>query len=173
MAAGSETKKAYDENYQKQNIRQIKLNMNRKTEPEILEWLEKQDNIQGYIKKIIKEDMKMKMKTYIIKPDYIENFGNEANSMTVLTEDDVERLAEDWEMDVDELKDQLIEQERHAFTPIHRFAGRQDWQKLNELIEFDSGVEEPMYETEEDYKRAVRDGFVTYDGYYTTIWEDA
>lgn len=60
MAAGSETKKAYDENYQKQNIRQIKLNMNRKTEPEILEWLEKQDNIQGYIKKIIKEDMKMK-----------------------------------------------------------------------------------------------------------------
>lgn len=170
MAAGSESKKAYDENYQKQNIRQIKLNMNRKTEPELLEWLEKQDNIQGYIKKIIKEDMKMK--TYIIKPEYIDRFGNEANAMTVLTEDDVERLAEDWEMDVDELKDQLIEQERHAFRPIHRFAGRQDWQKLNELIEFDSGVEEPMYETEEDYKRAVRDGFVTYDGYYTTIWVD-
>ena len=60
MAAGSENKKEYDEKYQKQNIRQIKLNMNRKTEPEILEWLEKQDNIQGYIKKIIKEDMKMK-----------------------------------------------------------------------------------------------------------------
>lgn len=60
MAAGSETKKAYDENYQKQNIRQIRLSMNRKTEPEILEWLEKQNNIQGYIKKIIKEDMKMK-----------------------------------------------------------------------------------------------------------------
>lgn len=175
MAAGSETKKAYDENYQKQNIRQIKLNMNRKTEPEILEWLEKQDNIQGYIKRIIREDMtkeEKKMKTYIIKPDYIENFGNDANSMTVLTEDDVERLAEDWEMDVDELKGQLIEQERHAFRPIHRFAGRQEWQKLNELIEFDSGVEEPMYETEDDYKRAVRDGFVTYDGYYTTIWVD-
>lgn len=60
MTAGSENKKEYDEKYQKQNIRQIKLNMNRKTEPEILEWLEKQDNIQGYIKKIIKEDMKMK-----------------------------------------------------------------------------------------------------------------
>lgn len=60
MAAGSETKKAYDENYQKQNIRQIRLSMNRKTEPEILEWLEKKENIQGYIKKIIKEDMMMK-----------------------------------------------------------------------------------------------------------------
>lgn len=161
--------------YEKENLRQIRLKINRKTEPELLEWLEKQDNIQGYIKRIIREDMtkeEKKMKTYIIKPDYIENFGNDANSMTVLTEDDVERLAEDWEMDVDELKGQLIEQERHAFRPIHRFAGRQDWQKLNELIEFDSGVEEPMYETEEDYKRAVRDGFVTYDGYYTTIWVD-
>lgn len=60
MAAGSETKKAYDENYQKQNIRQIRLSMNRKTEPEILEWLEKKENIQGYIKKIIREDMMMK-----------------------------------------------------------------------------------------------------------------
>lgn len=113
------------------------------------------------------------MKTYIIKPEFLDRFRSDANAMTVLTENDVERLAEDWEMDVDELKDQLIEQERHAFTPIHRFAGRHDWQKLNELIEFDSGVEEPMYETEDDYKRAVRDGFVTYDGYYTTIWEDA
>lgn len=161
--------------YEKENLRQIRLKINRKTEPELLEWLEKQDNIQGYIKRIIREDMtkeEKKMKTYIIKPDYIENFGNDANSMTVLTEDDVERLAEDWEMDVEELKDQLIEQERHAFRPIHRFAGRQDWQNLNEMIEFDSGVEEPMYETEDDYKRAVRDGFVTYDGYYTTIWVD-
>lgn len=50
----------YMKNYEKENLRQIRLKINRKTEPELLEWIEKQDNIQGYIKKIIMEDMKMK-----------------------------------------------------------------------------------------------------------------
>ena len=112
------------------------------------------------------------MKTYIIKPEYLENFGSEAYPMTVLTQDDVERLAADWEMDEFDLRQQLIEQEESCWTPIHRFVGKPGWQELNELISEDSGVEEPYCETEEDYRRAVRDGFIKYDGYYTTIYED-
>ena len=43
--------------YEKENLRQIRLKINRKTEPELLEWIEKQGNIQGYIKRLIREDM--------------------------------------------------------------------------------------------------------------------
>ena len=50
-------KQAYDNQYEKTNLRQIKLNINRKTEPELLEWIEKQENIQGYIKNLIRKDM--------------------------------------------------------------------------------------------------------------------
>jgi hypothetical protein len=47
----------YLNQYEKENIRQIRLKINRKTEPEMLEWIEQQDNIQGYIKRLIREDM--------------------------------------------------------------------------------------------------------------------
>lgn len=47
----------YLNQYEKENIRQIRLKINRKTEPELLEWIEKQGNIQGYIKQLIREDM--------------------------------------------------------------------------------------------------------------------
>ena len=47
----------YLNQYEKENIRQIRLKINRKTEPELLEWLEKQGNIQGYIKRLIRDDM--------------------------------------------------------------------------------------------------------------------
>ena len=43
--------------YEKENLRQIRLKINRKTEPELLEWIEKQDNIQGYIKELIRKEM--------------------------------------------------------------------------------------------------------------------
>lgn len=47
----------YLNKYEKDNLRQIRLKINRKTEPELLEWIEKQENIQGYIKRLILEDM--------------------------------------------------------------------------------------------------------------------
>ena len=47
----------YLNQYEKENIRQIKLKINRKTEPELLEWVEKQENIQGYIKQLIRKGM--------------------------------------------------------------------------------------------------------------------
>lgn len=50
-------KEGYLAQYEKENLRQIRLKINRKTEPELLEWIEKQENIQGYIKSLILEDM--------------------------------------------------------------------------------------------------------------------
>lgn len=49
--------KEYMANYEKENLRQIRLKINRKTEPELLEWLKKKGNIQGYIKELIRKDM--------------------------------------------------------------------------------------------------------------------
>lgn len=50
----------YLNNYEKENLRQIRLKINRKTEPELLEWIEKQKNIQGYIKQLIRREMPKK-----------------------------------------------------------------------------------------------------------------
>ena len=61
---------------------------------------------------------------------------------------------------------------KSAFRIIHRFPGKHTWQELNELIKFDSGVQEPYCETEEDYNMAVREGFIRYDGKETTVWVD-
>ena len=47
----------YQRDYQRENIRQIKFKLNRKTDPDLIEWIEKQYNIQGYLKELIKKDM--------------------------------------------------------------------------------------------------------------------
>ena len=48
----------YMANYEKENLRQIRMKINRKTEPDLLAWVEKQENVQGYIKELIRKDMK-------------------------------------------------------------------------------------------------------------------
>ena len=47
----------YLAHYEKENLRQIRLKINRKTEPDLLAWVEKQENVQGYIKELIRKDM--------------------------------------------------------------------------------------------------------------------
>lgn len=44
--------------YNKTNVKQIKLNLNKKTDEDILQKLEAVSNVQGYIKTLIREDMK-------------------------------------------------------------------------------------------------------------------
>ena len=56
----------YMANYEKENLRQIRLKINRKTEPDLLAWVEKQENVQGYIKRLILQDMKIKGKQILI-----------------------------------------------------------------------------------------------------------
>lgn len=43
--------------YNAKNVKQIKLNLNRKTDADIIEALEASGNIQGYIKDLIRKDL--------------------------------------------------------------------------------------------------------------------
>ena len=47
------------------------------------------------------------IKTYTIKPEYIDRWGSEANEETIVTEYDVTRLAEEWSMTTDAVLEQL------------------------------------------------------------------
>ena len=44
--------------YNKTNVKQIKLNLNRKTDADIIEALDAVPNTQGYIKDLIRKDLK-------------------------------------------------------------------------------------------------------------------
>lgn len=101
----------YLNKYEKENIRQIRLKINRKTEPELLEWIEKQKNIQGYIKRLIKRDMEENGMRYHIKPEYLdlwEGGDTPSDPDRTITEEDVYRLASEWEKPVEELLEQLV-----------------------------------------------------------------
>ena len=50
-------KNYYSNAYQEAHQRQIKLKINKDTEPEMLSWVLSQENIQGYLKELIKQDM--------------------------------------------------------------------------------------------------------------------
>lgn len=43
--------------YNAKNVKQVKLNLNRKTDADIIEHLDQCGNIQGYIKGLIRKDM--------------------------------------------------------------------------------------------------------------------
>ena len=47
----------YTNRYIRLHQHQVKLKINEITEPELLRWVTSQENIQGYIKKLIREDM--------------------------------------------------------------------------------------------------------------------
>lgn len=115
------------------------------------------------------------MKTYIIKPESIDLFGPDATAMTVITEEMLDDISSAWEKPVDEILEHLIEDDsdKHAWRLLYRFAGSKlDRETLNRLISFESGDLENFFETDDDYCQAVRDGFVKWDNYYTTIWID-
>ena len=44
--------------YQAKNIRQIALRLNRNTDADVIEWLETQPSINGYLKNLIRLDMR-------------------------------------------------------------------------------------------------------------------
>lgn len=55
-----EKKKAHSKaaiKYNKTNVKQIKLNLNKKTDADIIAALEAAPNIQGYIKELIRKDL--------------------------------------------------------------------------------------------------------------------
>lgn len=50
--------KEYHSNYQKKKCKQIKLLLNKEKDEDIIKNLENQENKQGYIKKLIRKDIK-------------------------------------------------------------------------------------------------------------------
>ena len=54
----SEAQKKASARYDAANTRQIKLKLNTKTDADILELLDSIDNVQGYIKSLIRQDIK-------------------------------------------------------------------------------------------------------------------
>lgn len=53
----SEAQKAADARYKAANTKQIKFVLNKNTEPDLIAHLESIDNVQGYIKSLIRTDM--------------------------------------------------------------------------------------------------------------------
>ena len=52
----------YEVDYIRQNQRQFMVKVNRKLEPEMVDWLEAKDNVQAYVKQLIREDMEKHQK---------------------------------------------------------------------------------------------------------------
>lgn len=99
--------------YDRENTTRINLKLNNKTDADIIHHLETVPNMQGYIKNLIRNDIKTKeettMKRYHILPDYLSQWGEDTTTETVITQDEVEQLAADWEKPIDELLTQLEE----------------------------------------------------------------
>lgn len=51
--------------YQARQIKQIPLRLNMSTEADIIEWLDRQDRVNSYIKQLIRDDMKRKCYTSV------------------------------------------------------------------------------------------------------------
>ena len=115
------------------------------------------------------------MKKYIIKPEFIDKFGSDANAYTVIAEEDVELYASDFGKTADDVKEMLIEDDsdKHAWRLLYRFPGnRMSREQINRLISFESGDPDDFFASDDDYKKAIEDGFVKWDWYYTTVWVD-
>ena len=54
----SEAQKRNAAKYQAANTKMIAIRINKKLEPELLEWLESKNNKSGYILDLIRDDMK-------------------------------------------------------------------------------------------------------------------
>ena len=53
----SESQKRSARKYQKNNTKLVSVRVNKKLEPEVLEWLESKSSMGGYILELIREDM--------------------------------------------------------------------------------------------------------------------
>ena len=99
--------------YDRENTRRINLKLNKKTDDDIIQHLESQENIQGYLKRLIRNDMMKEANnmTYKIKPEYLAQWGEDATEDTVLTMADIEAITRGWDLTPSDIMDQLIPQE--------------------------------------------------------------
>ena len=53
-------KSAYDQQYAKDKLQQIRLTLNKDHDTDLIAWLDRQPNKQGYLKQLIRADMESK-----------------------------------------------------------------------------------------------------------------
>lgn len=58
MTEVSDKRKQYVEEWQKKNVRRVVVKLNKRVDADIIEQLDKQDSVQGYIKQAIRAYMK-------------------------------------------------------------------------------------------------------------------
>lgn len=51
---------SYVDQYQRENLVRVVVKLNRKTDADLLQWLDAQPNRQGYIKDLIRQDLHRK-----------------------------------------------------------------------------------------------------------------
>lgn len=100
-------------NSDRKNARCYSLKFSRNTDSDIIEQLDKQESIQGYIKSLIRADMKKEeektMKTYTVKPEYIDLWAGDSTEYEniIVTEEQVREFAREWDKTEEELLEQL------------------------------------------------------------------
>ena len=57
MSPTSEKRVQYEIQYIRENQRQFMLKVNRKIDPDMIDWLESKENVQSYLKDLIRKDM--------------------------------------------------------------------------------------------------------------------
>ena len=57
-----EQKKAYDIDYQKRNVKRVPFNLNYSTDADIIAYIQHINNVNGYLKELIRQDIKRKKK---------------------------------------------------------------------------------------------------------------
>ena len=50
--------RAYNDQYQKENIKQVKFKLNKNLDADLIDWIESQENVNAYLKRLVSEDMK-------------------------------------------------------------------------------------------------------------------
>lgn len=54
----TDAKRKTNAKFDRENTKSVTMKLNKRTDADILEYLQKQPNIQGYLKSLIREDMK-------------------------------------------------------------------------------------------------------------------
>ena len=94
----------------KKNARCYSLKFSRNTDKLLIAKLDSVDSVQAYIKSLIIADIEKEGKPmYHVKEEYLSLWGEDTTEDTVVTQDELERLADEWGKPVDELLEQLTE----------------------------------------------------------------
>lgn len=94
--------------YRKKTLVQIPITLNRNTDSDILQKLDSVPNKQGYIKRLIRNDI-AKAETFTVKPEYIDLWSNDSEfaKNPVVTMEEIKRLAREWDKPVETLLEQV------------------------------------------------------------------